>query len=51
MIQRILAWIREKVKSWNDLPPYGCGCILPGQHCPDCEAAAREVYGGDELPF
>lgn len=32
-------------------PPYGCGCVLPEQSCPDCEVAARTVYGGDELPF
>lgn len=35
----------------NPLPSYGCGCVLPGQHCPDCEFAAAELYDGDELPF
>lgn len=22
-----------------------CSCVLPGQSCPTCEAAAREIYG------
>jgi hypothetical protein len=28
-------------------------CVLPSQSCPDCEEAAREVYGSesDELPY
>lgn len=38
--------------KWDlDIPSYGCGCVLPEQHCPDCETAAREAYDGDELPF
>lgn len=35
----------------DPLPSDECGCILPEQHCPVCEEAARAVHDGDELPF
>lgn len=33
---------------FGDPPPYGCACVLPEQHCPDCEAAARTVYDNND---
>ena len=42
---------QSKRAGGNGSPPrpWECGCVLPGQSCPACEAAAREVYGEEML--
>jgi len=30
---------------WEAEHPQECGCFLPSQSCPTCDAAARGVYG------
>ena len=43
--------VRHWQKSPEDRPEWECGCVLPEQHCSACDAAARQVYGADEIPF
>lgn len=44
------AGLESPVPCLDDLTmrarPQGCACFLPEQHCPECDRAAREVYGG-----
>jgi len=43
--------VESEEERIDEAPHYGCNCVLPEQHCLDCEVAAARLYDDEELPF